>query len=780
MSAGFVAVAPDGRGFVRDGRPFVPWGLNYDRSYHRGADVLLEELLERDPAKLDADFARARAWGANTIRLFLQHARYQPQPGRIEARALEGLDVAVAAARRQGLLVDLTGLSHIDTSAPATWYATASDAEILAAEAHFWEALARHFAEEPAIFCFNLQNEPTVNWQDRPLDHHGVLRHAGWAALLLRQPPPQGSARRVGEWVRGHYAGPEALARAWADFPTPVEDWEHIEPPPGERRGDPRLLDFQAFREDYAERWTRTLVTAIRRHDRRHLITIGLLPSSVPLIGPARQYSGFAPGRLAPYLDFLAIHLYPQRAAPPGEVLEANLTHHELVLLALLAGSGGKPVVVEEWFALGEGLRQGHISWGGWFDAFLGCSRPLASGWVSFYHALLNDRPGAAVAPAYQEWLERFRATGRAVEDGDFPGPRRAEQGREQGREQAGGADFVLDGPALLTSGAARAEALDAYGALRGGAPSGKRAPEAGPATARGTLGRRRASGIGLRQGVRAPIREPRAESREVRDGASLREGQRWRAQRGWGGQRACRMSVAPGGPSSWGPPRWRGAPPAGLRAGGDAAGAGDGPGQRDDRLLARPRHFRRSVRVDGPLGELVRAGRRAGEGGGDRDRPLRHRGQVRHGRRWGQRPRPDRRPGAGRGPQPGPAGSRPRACRTGSSATAWTSTSSGSRPSRRPPGRVSSTPCRTTAPWSSTTGTRPSSGRWGSTRSARRRPGTSSGTTPPGSTCGAGTGSGAGSASTPSPAASTGSSPGPGATAPSSSPAREASASPS
>ena len=110
-------------------------------------------------------------------------------------------------------------------------------------------------------------------------------------------------------------------------------------------------------------------------------------------------------------------------------------------------------MVVEEWFALGEGLRQGHISWGGWFDAFLDCSRPLASGWVSFYHALLNDRPGAAVAPAYQEWLERFRATGRAVEDGDFPGPRRAEQGREQGREQAGGADFVLDGPALLTCG---------------------------------------------------------------------------------------------------------------------------------------------------------------------------------------------------------------------------------------------------------------------------------------------------------------------------------------
>ncbi|HEX2517462.1 MAG TPA: beta-galactosidase [Chloroflexota bacterium] len=471
MSAGFVAVAPGGRGFERDGRPFVPWGLNYDRSYHRGADVLLEELLERDPAKLDADFAQARASGANTIRLFLQHARYQPQPGRIEARALEGLDVAVAAARRHGLLVDLTGLSHIDTSAPATWYATASDEEILAAEAHFWEALARHFAEEPAIFCFNLQNEPTVNWQDSRLITTGYFAMPDGRRFSYVNSHLKEVRAAWGEWVRGRYAGPGALARAWADFPTPVEDWEHVEPPQGERRGDPRLLDFQAFREDYAERWTRTLVTAIRRHDRRHLITIGLLPSSVPLIGPARQYSGFAPGRVAPYLDFLAIHLYPQRAAPPGEVLGANLAHHELVLLALLAGGGGKPVVVEEWFALGEGLRQGHISWGGWFDAFLACSRPLASGWVSFYHALLNDRPGAAVPPAYQEWLERFRATGRAVEAGDFPGPRSGDQGRDQGREPAGGADFVLDGPALLTSGAARAEALEAYGALRGGPP---------------------------------------------------------------------------------------------------------------------------------------------------------------------------------------------------------------------------------------------------------------------------------------------------------------------
>jgi hypothetical protein len=200
-------------------------------------------------------------------------------------------------------------------------------------------------------------------------------------------------------------------------------------------------------------------VGAIRHHDPHHLVTIGFLPTSVPLDGPARQYSGFAPDRLAPLLDFVSIHLYPQRVAPPAELLQANLTQHELILLALLASTAGKPVEVEEWFAYGAALQRGNITWGAWFDSFLAMTKPLASGWFSFYHAVLNDGAGAAIPDAYREWLDRFRAVGRAREAGSFPGPHLP--------TGDGAAKLTLDRSALLTSGAARAEALRAYADLR-------------------------------------------------------------------------------------------------------------------------------------------------------------------------------------------------------------------------------------------------------------------------------------------------------------------------
>ena len=72
-------------------------------------------------------------------------------------------------------------------------------------------------------------------------------------------------------------------------------------PAPGSRE----LLDYQLFREDLADDWTRRQVAAIKSADPAALVTVGLIQWSVPSLLPRVQhYSGFRPERHAKFFDF--------------------------------------------------------------------------------------------------------------------------------------------------------------------------------------------------------------------------------------------------------------------------------------------------------------------------------------------------------------------------------------------------------------------------------------------------------------------------------------------
>ncbi len=100
---GYLAVSPDGKGFVSGKTPFFVWGFNYDRSVISGRDVLLEDILREQPAKLDRDFAMMRQMGGNTVRLFCQMGEYFEGPDRIDSGAFDRLSMALDAADRAGL-----------------------------------------------------------------------------------------------------------------------------------------------------------------------------------------------------------------------------------------------------------------------------------------------------------------------------------------------------------------------------------------------------------------------------------------------------------------------------------------------------------------------------------------------------------------------------------------------------------------------------------------------------------------------------------------------------
>ena len=86
----WIAVARDAAGFVLEpsGRPFTPWGFNYD---HDQAGRLIEEYWESDWPRIEEDFREMRELGANVVRIHLQFGRFMRGPDEPNRDALDTL-----------------------------------------------------------------------------------------------------------------------------------------------------------------------------------------------------------------------------------------------------------------------------------------------------------------------------------------------------------------------------------------------------------------------------------------------------------------------------------------------------------------------------------------------------------------------------------------------------------------------------------------------------------------------------------------------------------------
>lgn len=331
----WIKVSRGKRGFVSaaSGRRFIPWGFNYDRDYKMR---LLEDYWEAEWPTVVEDFREMKQLGANVVRVHLQFARFMEAPDRPDERSLERLGRLVKLAEDTGLYLDLTGLACYRKRDVPAWYSSLEEADRWQAQARFWEAVARRCAESPAIFCYDLMNEPIV---------------------------PAGK-RTPGDWLTGELGGftyCQFISLDQAGRPQP----------------------------EIARRWVARLVAAIRKHDRRHLITVGLLPNSLEASAGA---SGFVPRAVARNLDFICVHLYPKAGR-----LEEDLK-------VLQGFRAGKPVVVEETFLLhcsSADLRQ-----------FLESSREHAAGWIGFYWGQTPAElaQSTSMGDAFMAaWLKLFR-----------------------------------------------------------------------------------------------------------------------------------------------------------------------------------------------------------------------------------------------------------------------------------------------------------------------------------------------------------------------------------
>jgi hypothetical protein len=258
-------VSQDQTGFLVEpaGRPFVPWGFNYD---HDATGRLLEDYWDGDWPRVQAHFEQMRKLGANVVRVHLQLGKFMASPREPDVRSLDRLGKLLTLAERLRLYLDLTGLGCYHKKDVPAWYDALSEKDRWEVQARFWRAVADRCAGSPSVFCYDLMNEPVV----------------------------PGGRRPEGDWLAGPFAG-----KHFVQFVT-------LDP-----AGRPR--------PEIARQWVHHLATAVRQKDRRHLITVGLVDWGLDRPGLT---SGFEPAKVAGDLDFLSVHVYPKA----GKVDEALTT----------------------------------------------------------------------------------------------------------------------------------------------------------------------------------------------------------------------------------------------------------------------------------------------------------------------------------------------------------------------------------------------------------------------------------------------------------------------
>src|SRR5262245_25957304 len=157
----WVRVSKDGKGFILDGsgKAFVPWGFNYD---HDDGGRLIEDYWEAEWDKVREHFAQMKRLGANVVRVHLQLGKFMRGKETANEKALERLGKLVELAEQTQLYLDLTGLGCYHKKDVPAWYDALDEKERWAVQARFWEAVAGRCAKSPAVFCYDLMNEPVV------------------------------------------------------------------------------------------------------------------------------------------------------------------------------------------------------------------------------------------------------------------------------------------------------------------------------------------------------------------------------------------------------------------------------------------------------------------------------------------------------------------------------------------------------------------------------------------------------------------------------------------
>ncbi len=252
-----IVLSDDGTSFLtKDSKmPFPVWGFNYVGSFGK----IVEEQWSTPEGwqTLEADFAEMRALGAKVIRVHLQIGTYMETAEKARPEELERLRKMLDLAEKNRLYLDLTGLGCYHPERLPDWFDALPEAERWQVQARFWEEIARTCSGHPAVFCYNLMNEPVITKATQDDKY---------------------------PWLGGELEGFFFVQRI---------------------SKDPAGRDRKAI----ASAWVKKMTNAIRSHHKDSLITVGVIPWALVFKGAKPVF--YAP-EVAQYLDFVSIHVYPK------------------------------------------------------------------------------------------------------------------------------------------------------------------------------------------------------------------------------------------------------------------------------------------------------------------------------------------------------------------------------------------------------------------------------------------------------------------------------------
>jgi hypothetical protein len=240
------------------GERFVMVGFNYD---HDDAGRLLEDYWEKEWDTVAADFQEMQDLGANVVRIHLQVGKFMDSATEPNQANLDRLAKLVRLAEDTGVYLDVTGLGCYHKRDVPAWYDELDEDARWNVQARFWEAVAKVGRDRPAIFCYDLMNEPVL-----------------------------GGEKKEASWLAGDLGGKHFVQRINLELAGRTQ-------------------------HEVARQWVERLTSAIRKIDERHMITVGEIPW-------AHVFKGAKPlfhdPKVGATLDFVSVHFYPKKGDVKG------------------------------------------------------------------------------------------------------------------------------------------------------------------------------------------------------------------------------------------------------------------------------------------------------------------------------------------------------------------------------------------------------------------------------------------------------------------------------
>ncbi len=329
------------RFYHKDGSEFIPIGANY-----LGLNIWEPNFITHfSPAEIEEDFAICKALGFTVVRqVFSGFAKFD-SPTDINEADLLKLEVYLELARKYDLRVIVVGGWGYLNDCAGTNNKVSEDR--LQRMAMAFEIVANHFKDNPTVFSFTLDNEFTC-----PLSGDRDMQ------------------AQYNEYLSEYHVG--------------------------------RFQDVNDFTNLVTDKWVEMMTAAVRRGSPNHMVSVGFLQWSFPLIRQGMGYAGSDPVTCAQYVDYLSVHYYPLYASNWG----SQGTDFHAALQALRAWVNyckvGKPIILEEFGAPGGGsfwgtyYRQNNQLQ--WIRAVIDTCAADVAGFVNWP---FQDTPGASDISAW-------------------------------------------------------------------------------------------------------------------------------------------------------------------------------------------------------------------------------------------------------------------------------------------------------------------------------------------------------------------------------------------